>query len=233
MITKEDIIKDLKKIRKEIKKLPSLNDYQKFGSFDKQTVRKKFGSWNNALMECFGEINNEKPKERPIIKCYFCGKETKNPKYCSQSCSAKMNNSLFPKNPKKEPKKCLKCKTLITKRAKFCKTCHTLTKIEKFSEKTINDFSSTYARHRYQAIRHHAHRIAKYNNFEKKCPLCNYKNHVELSHIKDISKFDKNTKLKIVNHPDNLIFLCPNHHWDLDHGFLDPEILIKLKKNNK
>jgi recombinational DNA repair protein RecR len=56
---------------------------------------------------------------------------------------------------------------------------------------------------------------------KKHCQFCDYKNHFHLCHIKDIFKFDKSTKLKVVNDPKNLIFLCPNHHWDLDHGKLE------------
>ena len=39
----------------------------------------------------------------------------------------------------------------------------------------IKEFSSTYARHKYQGIRHHAHRVAKSHNLKPdKCPYCNY-----------------------------------------------------------
>ena len=79
---------------------------------------------------------------------------------------------------------------------------------------------STYARHKYQGIRNHAHKIAKYYNLKKECPYCDYKNHFQLCHIKDIKDFPKDTKLNIVNDPKNLVYLCPNHHWDLDHNLL-------------
>ena len=92
--------------------------------------------------------------------------------------------------------------------------------MQEYGEKTIKEFSSTYARHKYQKIRHHAHRVAKIHNIKKECPFCDYKNHVQLCHIKDIGEFDKNTKIKTVNNLNNLIYLCPNHHWDLDHGYL-------------
>lgn len=217
MITDTEIIKDLNHIKNRINKIPSIIDYRKYGSFHSQTVARKFGSWNNALMECFGEIIREKPSERILIKCPVCGTETKNPKFCSRSCSAKINNSLFPKHPRR---KCLRCKIPTQSKTHYCRKCLTLNKIEMYGEKTIKEFASTYARHKYQNIRNHAHRIAHAHNIKKKCPYCDYRNHTQLCHIKDISKFDKNTKLKVVNHPSNLIYLCPNHHWDLDHGLL-------------
>ena len=217
MITNIKIIKDLNDVKNKINKIPSSIDYKEHGSFHTQTIARKFGSWNNALMECFGEIIREKPSERSIIKCPVCGKETKNPKYCSKSCSARINNSLFPKHPRR---KCLRCQTPTRSKTHYCQKCLTLNKIEIYGEKTIKDFTSTYARHKYQNIRNHAHRIMHFYEIRKECPYCSYKNHVQLCHIKDIGKFNKNTKLNVVNALSNLIYLCPNHHWDLDHGLL-------------
>ena len=68
MIPTNKIIEDLKKIRNEIKTIPSIIKYRKYGSFDVQTVSSRFGSWNNALKECFGEIIKEKAPARSIIK---------------------------------------------------------------------------------------------------------------------------------------------------------------------
>jgi hypothetical protein len=34
------------------------------------------------------------------LNCLTCQKETKNPKFCSQSCAARLNNNLFPKRVK-------------------------------------------------------------------------------------------------------------------------------------
>lgn len=217
MITTNELIEDLKKVKNKIKKIPSINDYKAHGTYGAWTISKRFGSWNISLKKCFGKIVKEKAPNRPIINCPVCGKQTKNPKYCSQSCAAIINNVLFPKNPRR---KCLRCQIPTRSSTHYCRKCFTLNKIEKYGEHTINDFSSTYARHKYQKVRNHAHRVAKFYNIKKGCPFCNYKNHVQLCHIKDIRKFDKNTKLNVVNDPKNLIFLCPNHHWDLDHGML-------------
>ena len=42
-------------------------------------------------------------------------------------------------------------------------------------------------------------------------------------HIKDISIFNKNTNISIVNHPSNIIGLCKNHHWELDNNKLSDD----------
>jgi rRNA maturation protein Nop10 len=223
MIPLSEIVKDLKKVKEKIHKVPSMQDYIEHGSFNRDTVARKFGTWNKALKEIFGEIIKEKPPLRSTTNCPSCGKDTKNPKFCSRSCAAKINNSLYPKNPKKPQRafhKCPSCGSKTTSTALLCRKCKDTKAIHEFGEKTIKEFNSTYARHRYQSIRNHAHRVARINDMKKECPFCDYSNHVELCHIKDIKDFDKNTKLKVVNSLDNLIYLCPNHHWDLDHGLL-------------
>lgn len=54
----------------------------------------------------------------------------------------------------------------------------------------------------------------------KACRICGYSKHIEIGHVKPISEFDETTLLSIINAPGNLIPLCRNHHWELDHGLL-------------
>ena len=67
--------------------------------------------------------------------------------------------------------------------------------------------------------------IHKVNNFiksnkEQKCAICGYTNHIEVAHIKAVSDFSDNTMIKDINSIENLIALCPNHHWEYDNGLL-------------
>jgi len=87
-------------------------------------------------------------------KCAQCNKPTKNPKFCSKSCSAIFNNIKNPKR-KKKPEPLLlcqnpECKNTFTKNrgstGRYCKkTCfheHTkIKKIEKFLEGKLNDLA--------------------------------------------------------------------------------------------
>lgn len=52
------------------------------------------------------------------------------------------------------------------------------------------------------------------------CAICGYNKHVEIAHIKAVSDFDDSTLVSEINHPNNLIGLCPNHHWEYDNGLL-------------
>ena len=55
---------------------------------------------------------------------------------------------------------------------------------------------------------------------EPKCAVCGYKTYVEVCHIKPIKEFEKTAKIKEINSKDNLVYLCPNHHKELDLGLI-------------
>ena len=58
------------------------------------------------------------------------------------------------------------------------------------------------------------------NNDNPRCHICGYDKHIEVAHVKAVSNFSGDTKLKEINSVDNLIGLCPNHHWEYDNGLL-------------
>ena len=81
------------------------------------------------------------------------------------------------------------------------------------------DFSSFQA-NRYRSIRQHAKRVLNASQIPKECFCCKYNKHVECCHKKAISSFNPDTLISIVNHIDNLVWLCPNCHWEFDNGIL-------------
>lgn len=173
---------------------------------------------------CSRKCGHESRKKTINKKCKQCKKAIKrtpselkkiNNSFCSQSCAGTYNGKKFPK--RKPTLLCKKCGKRTTAKNKMCKSCFSLQKTTDFGEMKIQDFKSTYARHKYQNVRNHAHRIAKYYNIDKKCYLCGYDKHTDLCHKKPISDFHADTKLKIVNDPLNLVFLCKNHHWEIDN----------------
>ena len=66
---------------------------------------------------------------------------------------------------------------------------------------------------------------------QKKCLICGYDKHFEVAHIKAVSSFDDESKIKDINNIENLVALCPNHHWEYDNSDLTIEEL--LKQNGK
>lgn len=42
-----------------------------------------------------------------------------------------------------------------------------------------------------------------------------------MAHIKAVSEFSDDTLISEINDINNLVGLCPNHHWEYDHGLLN------------
>jgi hypothetical protein len=147
--------------------------------------------------------------------CFKCKIKTSNPKFCSRSCSASYNNSVSPK--RKRENQCFKCKKPIVSSRKYCEVCRTY-------PEDITLKQAIYTRHHkssaYALVRARARAVIAKHGVSK-CQKCSYSKHVEAAHIKAISSFDEETLLSAINHPSNLISLCPNCHWEFDKGLLE------------
>lgn len=164
-----------------------------------------------------------------IVKCKNCGKSfnklpsqiNRSPNhFCSRSCAISQNN----KNPRQrvKPKQstldkyssCMRCgKTMDYKKRRMrCDECstpdYTLAEIQYDQHHT----SSAWA-----LVRSRARAIVKER--EQICSKCGYDKHVECCHVIPISKFSLDVKVSEVNSENNLILLCPNCHWEYDHGY--------------
>jgi hypothetical protein len=65
--------------------------------------------------------------------CPVCGKPTKNPKFCSRSCSAQATNR---EHPRRKPEgSCEKCGTAISTRHRLCPACRQIAAEERAEEK--------------------------------------------------------------------------------------------------
>jgi 5-methylcytosine-specific restriction endonuclease McrA len=152
------------------------------------------------------------------MKCLVCGTETNNPKFCNRSCAARYNNRLYPKR-RRRIFYCKACGAETGYRRSYCKTCDP-TKPQDFSDVTIAEIRQ---RAHYQAnawIRKLARREYYTSAKPQCCSRCGYAKHFEVCHVKPIQDFTDDTPLAVVNAIDNLVALCPNCHWELDHGLL-------------
>lgn len=50
------------------------------------------------------------------------------------------------------------------------------------------------------------------------CQVCGYDFYVEHAHIRAVSEFPDDALVKDVNHPTNILLLCPNHHKEFDRS---------------
>lgn len=124
--------------------------------------------------------------------------ECKNKIFCTHSCSAKYNNKQ--KIPKKQ----------ITKQNELL-DINNITKGILFAERSS-----------WQSARSIIQKQARKRTalMKQECFVCAYSTHIEVAHIKAVSSFSKETTIAEINNISNLILLCPNHHWEYDHGII-------------
>jgi len=231
-ITKKEVTENLIHVSKQISKIPSKQQWERYGKYSVKPVVRIFGSWSNALYEIFGVIT--KPRlPRKISSCVNCNQETKNPLFCSRSCATSHNNRMGKVGRKKIPHFCDICSKEIQSKRKFCSECkmnyikvniRTNIKtnngcIKHISQVTKSEMFSN-SPQKYTRIRMHARSIAVKNKMLESCSVCGYSLYVECAHKKSIASFPNDTLITVINDPNNLIGLCRNHHWEFDHHFL-------------
>lgn len=154
-------------------------------------------------------------------QCLVCQKDTLNYKYCSRSCAVTINNSRYPKKPRKL-RLCKKCNIEIGlghRGPKVCESCNP-NKID-WSTITLGEIKSKLSTHQYHArIRALARQEISYHSSPKICKVCNYSIFVEVCHIKPIQNFDNLSTISTINDITNLVYLCPNHHYELDNNLI-------------
>lgn len=151
--------------------------------------------------------------------CVNCQQETNNPKFCSRPCSARYNNSRYPK--RKKLGRCLECNMEIPAANKYCVYHRPRAYVERSI--TIAELKAKYGKYHYSAdIRNKLRTDYRNSNRPKFCVICGYDKFYELSHLIPIAKFSDDTPMSVVNDFDNVAPLCPTHHWEYDHSLLNP-----------
>jgi len=148
--------------------------------------------------------------------CRFCHKvirvseygrvaDTRSKQFCNKSCAARLNNQLHPKRHKIEKS--------IKKPRVLREIIGGSTKGQLFG-RTKNWQSAR------SIIRAHAKGIYLASKQPMVCKACGYDKYVEIIHVKPVSEFSDDTLISVINDITNLSALCPNHHWEFDHGLL-------------
>lgn len=138
--------------------------------------------------------------------------------FCSRSCSCSFNNKLDPR--RKLEGNCKSCDCPISKSRKFCKYCLPVARGKRILDNTslANITGTIYQKH--STIRKHARKKFLKIHSQGFCQSCGYSKHIEICHKKPIRDWCVTSLLSEVNSIDNLIALCPNCHWEFDHGLL-------------
>lgn len=163
-------------------------------------------SYNRSLKRNNGQCfcSSACGRRYPLNTCSTCGDKTKNKKYCNQSCAAIGTNAL-----RKKKRLCLDCEMPIKRNRTRCMPCSKLIQ----SAGTQQKRQSTHAK-----IRCASRQVTR--TWKQVCAICGYDKHVETCHRKPVSKFPPETLISVINHPSNLVLLCGNHHWELDHSMV-------------
>jgi hypothetical protein len=75
------------------------------------------------------------------------------------------------------------------------------------------------------SIQGHARKVYLKAHPQPTCLVCGYAKHVEVCHLRDVADWPDDATLAEINHLENLVGLCPTHHWELDHGALDEPLV--------
>lgn len=172
-------------------------------------------------------ISNEKRRKKAVENYYLNPNYCKNCKllitiregekianvrnklFCNRSCSATFNNEKrFGVKIKKRSKTSLDKKENLYVKWKSIKKKDLFIKCKNYHSARCT-------------ITKYANRIMNLLNIEKKCKVCNYNKHVEVCHLKAVSDFNDESTLFDMNQENNLIYLCPNCHWEYDNNLLN------------
>ncbi len=160
--------------------------------------------------------------------------------YCNQSCAAVNSNKVSQKRVAVSSGPCEKCGKKIHykirgggghSKRRFCDVClrDSLVKsafgynsqifIGDLTKRELRDRRSSWQGFR-SAIQAMARKIFKASGKPEMCHICDYGYHYEVAHKKPVSDFGMEAKISEINAVENLVPLCPNHHWEFDHGKL-------------
>lgn len=160
------------------------------------------------------------------MKCLNCESELQSKyavKFCSSNCSATYNN--LRRTRSKNNKICKDCGTDIKNKSTYCKACYNDNRIKISPSYTLGNVRQLYKDKTTMAIaaKIRGYGITIYNKSDKPkyCANCGYSKHYEVCHIKPVKEFPDSAIMAEVHALDNLIALCPNCHWEFDHGMLD------------
>jgi hypothetical protein len=158
---------------------------------------------------------------RPMNKCKSCGRETPNPRYCSRSCSATYSNRAFPKRTR-SVRFCKYCGVEILPNRRVCDLCNP--SLVDWSKRTLGEARELAKYQSNAQIRSVARYVYRASGRPYVCVACGYDKHVEICHIEAINRFPEATTIAVISHLDNLVALCPNCHWEFDHGLLQLDL---------
>lgn len=155
--------------------------------------------------------------------CRNCGKQTKNPKYCSRTCAVTITNRTPKRKRTRYPYNCQSCGEPISGRRKYCKDRKCSSNYVDWEKVTIGELRGKRKYQIHSRVRDLSRKAYLRSSKPKECLVCGHSRYFEVCHIRSISDFPDRTLITEVNDLSNLVALCRNHHWEFDNGLLQLE----------
>lgn len=173
------------------------------------------------------------------MNCLNCDVETSNPKFCSRSCSASLNNALMPK--RKLNNRCFSCEGFIRSNVKYCSECYQVfikNRKVKFCDKHQIDRIIKNGK-TYKCIECNKEAVVSYRqrakkrlveNFGGKCKICGYKKSTRALHFHHVDPSTKsfgigtgNTRKweLVLEEVKKCILVCSNCHGEIHDGLIN------------
>lgn len=156
-----------------------------------------------------------------MTNCLRCGTATANPKYCGRSCAATHTNQQAPK--RKPQGRCVECGSAIHANRQYCGEHRQRTRSRsEYYDLTISEFKARNAHLHPSYYRGHLNTLTRLLNAHRlrQCQVCGYAKHVEYCHVQPLKAFPNTATIAEISGPPNIYLLCPNCHWEYDHGLL-------------
>ena len=180
-----------------------------------------------ALGYSYNKIKETLKCSKSTISYYLGENQKEKTQFRTKKCRYNKLHNIIEDNKKSGPEKkekivkikyCQKCNNIIIgKGRKYCDNCITV-KIPRIKLSTLSlkdSLINSTPNNKYTRIRGAARKLFK-QELKGSCQFCGYDKHVELCHIKSIASFSENTLLQEINSEKNVLFLCPNCHWEFD-----------------
>ena len=151
--------------------------------------------------------------------------EARKKQFCSSSCFAKYSNRTRVRTPK-TTSLCPTCELRqIDVSSKLCINCHTQNRRERAENLTKGELLARFdKRGRWDIYRASLGKASRQTYLRagkpQACLICGYTIVFHVAHIKPVAAFSNTAKIKEINNIDNLVALCPNHHYEFDNNML-------------
>lgn len=192
----------------------------------KQNILRSIKEFDNDYFYCSPKCRRDELK--PNVNCEKCNKsfykapgwlKRGNRHFCSKSCASSVLK-------RKTEKHCKICNNFMDRRRiDICQKCSfsiERNRLQNLTLKELHEKNSVKGKHPSWAnaeLRNYCRAWNKHLS-QYSCQKCKYSLHIEYCHIKPVSSFNENTKLKEINDESNILILCPNCHWEFDNELL-------------